>query len=371
MTARRLFSVLTVGLLASASVVAAQPSKKSAPRPSKAKGPIAPAKDASDSAPGTAKAAPKSAPAPAPPPVAPPGPGEGSAVQMTEDPPPRDMNGTDENPDAPRPVASDPDAPPPPVVLPPVQTRTGYPLEEVLRPITLPQNMSEVAISPHAQVDEFSSAMALRARYGITPKVQLGLTYMVGGVFDDPATISHGKGAHGGKAVGLDLTYLIQPWIGVTLGVPVYINPLAVSIALGAPIKFQFGDRFALGGLDDLLNIRVHKFAPSFYSELQNATNANDDLINTIKSSGELRVSLYGEYQYRPDTAIIVRTGVQLEDFATGKTDGCDGECASTFLHVGFRYSPRRYLDLGLQIGFDDLGHGGTFAPAGYLAFRI
>ena len=361
MTARRLFSVLTVGLLASAGVVAAQPAKK--PAKAKAKsGPLAPAKDA------PAKTAPKTAPATTPATA----PGEGSAVQMTEDPPPRDLNGTDENPDAPKPVSSDPDAPPPPVVIAPAQTRTGYPLEEVLRPITLPQNMSEVALAPHATTSKFTAAMTLRARYGITPKVQLGLTYMLGGAFDDPTTpTSSAQGIHGGKAVGLDVTYLVQPWLGVSLGVPVYISPLAVSIALGAPIKLSIGDKFAIGGLDDLLNIRVYKFAPSFYSEFQNAVNANDDLVNTIKSDGELRVSLYGEYQYQPNTAIIVRAGVQLEDFATGKTDGCNGECASTFLHVGFRYSPRRYLDLGLQIGFDDLGHGGSFAPAGFLAFRI
>ena len=59
------------------------------------------------------------------------------------------------------------------------------------------------------------------------------------------------------------------------------------------------------------------------------------------------------------------------EDFASGKTDGCSGECLTTFIYAGFNYSPRKYLDLGLSIGFDDLAHGGSFAPAGFLAFRI
>ena len=65
---------------------------------------------------------------------------------------------------------------------------------------------------------------------------------------------------------------LLQDWIGVQVGVPIYISPLAVSLTLGAPIKFTFGDKFAIGGLDDLLNIRLTKFAPTFYQELQNAT---------------------------------------------------------------------------------------------------
>jgi hypothetical protein len=133
----------------------------------------------------------------------------------------------------------------------------------------------------------------------------------------------------------------------------------------------MFGDKLAIGGLDDLLNIRIKRFAPTFYQELQNATNAFDNMTNTIKSQGELRVSLFGVYQYQPNLAIIGRTGIQMEDFATGKTDGCVGECLTTFIHAGLNISPRKYLDLGVSIGFDDLAHGGSFAPAGFLAFRI
>jgi hypothetical protein len=370
MTAFRLISVLSVALTASVAVVAAQPkppAKKAPPKTGK-KGPLAPAKDGSSpAAAGSAKgsaAAPGttagSAAAPA---------NEGSAVQMTEDPPPRDITGTSENPDAPKSLI-DTESSTTVTVAPPPQ-RIGYPLEEVARPITLPQNMSEVSVAPHAVVSPYASATALRARYGITPKVQLGLTYMLGGIFDDPATLESKQGFHPGKAVGVDVTVMLQDWVGVKLGVPVYISPLAVSIALGAPIKFTFGDRFALGGLDDLLNIRIDRFAPTFYSELQNAANAFDNMTNTIKSHGELRVSLFGVYQYQPNVAIIARTGIQMEDFATGKTDGCTGECLTTFIHAGFNFSPRKYLDLGLSIGFDDLAHGGSFAPAGFLAFRI
>ena len=85
----------------------------------------------------------------------------------------------------------------------------------------------------------------------------------------------------------------------------------------------------------------------------------------------ELRVSVYGLYQYQPNFAIIGRIGVQMEDFSTSKTEGCVGDCLTTFLSAGLLYAPRKYLDLGLSIGFDDLAHGGSFAPAGFLAFRI
>ena len=280
------------------------------------------------------------------------------------------MNGTDENPEAPKSV-NNPDDPPPEVVAAPVVKRTGYPIELALRPITLPKNLSEVSLNLHAQVSPYAGAGEVRARYGITSKVQLGLTYLAGGIYDDPATAESKQAFHPGKAVGLDVTYLVQDWLGVKVGVPLYIDPLAVSLAIGAPIKFSFTDQFAIGGLDDLLNIKLDNFAPTFYQEVQNATNANHDATNTITSAGELRFSGYGIYQYQPDFAIIARFGVQMEDFSSTRSDACGGECFTTFIHAGFQYTPRKYLDLGLQIGFDDLAHGGSFAPAGYLALRI
>jgi hypothetical protein len=378
MTARRLLSVLTVCLTASVAVVAAQPKPaKKAPAKKAPKGPLAPAKDggapapAPTTSPTTSPTTAKDAPAPSTGAggAAMPAGSEGATVQMAEDPPPSDITGTAENPDAPR-TLLDAEAPAVATVAPP-PVRTGYPIEEALRPITLPANMSEVSLAPHAQVSPYAGSTALRARYGITPKIQLALTYVIGGIFDDPSTLESKQGFHPGKALGLDVTYMLRDWVGVKVGVPIYISPLAVSLALGAPIKFTFGDKFALGGLDDLLNIRLSRFAPTFYQELQNAANASDTMTGTIKSAGALRVSVFGVYQYQPDFAIIARTGIQMEDFATGKTDGCPGECMSTFIHAGFNYSPRRYLDLGLSIGFDDLAHGGSFAPAGFLAFRI
>lgn len=381
MTARRLISVLTVALSAGAGVSAsvdaqpatqsatqptdrptAKPGAKKAARPTKGKAgkkaPVAPAKDSGASA-GSGAGSGSAA-----------GAGEGSAVQMTEDPPPSDMNGTAENPDAPHSMM-DSDAPPAVEAEAAPVRHAGYPIEEALRPITLPQNLSEVSLLPHAQVSPYAATTALRVRYGITPKVQLGLTYLIGAIFDDPTTLESKQGFHSGKAVGLDVTVMLQDWVGVQVGVPLYISPLAVSLAIGVPMKFTFGDKFAIGGLDDFLNIKLDRFAPTFYQEVQNATAAAGTMTNTTQSAGELRVSLFGVYQYQPNFAVIGRTGIQMEDFATGKTDGCSGECLTTFISAGFRYTPRKYLDLGLAIGFDDLAHGGSFAPAGFLAFRI
>src|SRR5439155_11532013 len=125
------------------------------------------------------------------------------------------------------------------VVPPKEMKKSGYPMEEVVRPITLPANMSEVGLAPHAQVKPYAGADALRARYGITRQVQLGLTYLFAGIYDDPVTMTtKDYGVHGGKAVGLDLTVLLADWIGVRVGVPVYLKPVAASLTIGVPLKF-------------------------------------------------------------------------------------------------------------------------------------
>jgi len=327
--------------------VAAQPKKA----PAK-KTPVAPAKE---------PAAPTPTPADAGPPAAPP---------PAEEPPPKDMNGVDENPDAPK-TEGQPD---PNVPVVPVKKKTaGYPTEEALRPITLPQNMSEIAIAPHFQASPFAGSDALRARYGITREIQLGLTYLFGGIYDDPAQLGKQYAFHPGKAIGLDVTVLLQNWIGVKVGVPVYIQPVAVSLAIGVPLKFTFGDKWALGGMDDLINIKLKRFAPTFYQEVDNAVGANNDTNHTVQQNGVLRFSAYGIYQYSATIAFVGRAGLNS---SLGTTNNMAGASASengsaTFIRAGIDFTPRHFIDVGFSLGFDDLTHAGSFAPAGYLALRI
>lgn len=349
---RRVASALTV-LLAGTGVVGAQPKKEE---------PKAPAKGG--------------APAPAPTPTPAPGekPAGGEPVTMPEDPPPKDMEGKDENPDTPRGI--DPDQPA--VVVPAKAPRSGYPIEEVLRPITLPENVSEVSIGPHLQVDNFEVTDALRARYGITRQIQIGLTYVYAGVYNDPGTTKKDYAVHGGKAVGLDVTYLIKDWIGVKVGVPVYIDPLAVGLQIGVPMKFIFAEKFSLGALDDLLEVDISdKFAPSLYSEQQNAEQAFSISSgqNNVNSRGALRFSIYGSYQQSPKLALLGRIGQRLEDFSLG-SGGTPGASSSidgpiTYIRVGLLYSVMKSLDVGGSIGFESLAEPGTFGPQAFINFRI
>lgn len=343
MRSRRLIPALSVCLAASATTALAQPT-----------------------------ADPKTAP-PSPTPGAGTGAG-GQDVQMSEDAPPSDLEGRDENPDAPKIIG---DEPAPQITKTAAPKPTGYPVEEVMRPITLPKNMSEVSIGPHLQFSPFQASSALRARYGITEKIQLGLTYVLGGVFDDPDTLGSDKvGFHPGKAIGVDVTVRLKDWVAARLGLPVYIDPFAIGLELGAPMKWQFADgKYAIGAFDDFLLISLNRFAPTFYQEAVNAVAASgtrEGGPGTLQSRGEIRFSGYGVMQYEPKMAFFGRIGVVVDDFRTTTRTGSTGVGGlTTFIRAGVQYTPRKYLDLGLSIGFDDLAHGGSFGPAGLLAFRI
>lgn len=343
MSLRRLISVLSV-VVVTGGIALAGPKKAD-----KKKGPVAPAKV--EPAAGSDAA------------------GSGSAVQMTEDAPPADMNGTDENPDAPHEVSNTPAV----VQAPVAKHPSGYPIEEALRPITLPANMSEVTIDVHSEVSPADATGLLHARYGITSRVQLGLSYVLGGIYDDPATTSASKGFHPGKAVGVDVTVLLQNWLAVRVGVPVYVDPVAFGLQLGAPMKFTFGDKFALGGFDDLLNIKISKFAPTFYQESENAAGAYFQTNNTETPNGHLRFSIYGIYQHTPQLAIIARGGIDnvIGSTSSGGAGTSTTGGNATFLRGGIEYSPRKYFDVGGSLGFDDLGRAGSFSPEAYLALRI
>lgn len=321
-------SLSAVLIAAAVSVAAAQPSAKDAPAPS---------------------------PAPAAPATATPAAGTGQEVQMAEDPPPNDMEGTDESPE--NAVSTEPK-----VVVAKVVEHTGFPIEAVARPITLPRNMSEVAIELRSTLSPFVSNATLRARYGITRQWQIGLHYNGGGFFEDP--VSGKSGYNVGKAAGLDVTYQVQHYVGVTFGVPIYLDPVATAIAVGVPLHFRFGPKYAVGGLDDLLDIRVTKFVPSFYSEEENEVGANNIRTKTITPKGNLRFAGWGMYQHKPNLAFYGRLGVTAVDYSSLNL--------LYVMRAGLSYSPKRFLDLGASIGFDDLAlPGRTFGIEASLAFRI
>jgi hypothetical protein len=318
--------------------------------PKKAPAPVAPAKDTGSDA------------------------SSGSAVEPIEEAPSAtEMNGTEDNPDNPHALTTDEPAKPAVVVKP---TKKEYPVELAARPITLTQNLTEIEIAPHLQVSPFLASDAIHARYGITDKLQIGITYLYLGVYDRNLVdnTSSSTGAHVGKAFGVDATYSFFDWLGASVGVPFYVSPFAISLQLAAPMKFRITDKFSLGGLDDLLDINLHNFAPSFYQEELNAVAANNLNNQTGNSRGQLRISIYGEYQYAHRFAFFGRVGL-LDDFGPAGGGNVPGESSTGssafFIKGGFLWTPVDYLDFGASVGFDDLSTSGSFGPQLYLALRI
>ena len=139
-------------------------------------------------------------------------------------------------------------------------------------------------------------------------QVQLGLTYVFGGVYDDPATAEdQARRSTPARPSASTSPCCSQNWLAVRVGVPVYVDPVAVGLQLGAPIKFLFGDKFALGGIDDLLNIKIVEVRAELHQRAENATNADFQTNNTETPNGHLRFAFYGIYQHKPNLAIIAR----------------------------------------------------------------
>lgn len=369
MLLRRFASIVGIVLFAGGAVVAAAPAKPQAPPKKKPAQKALPTKPA-DTTPNPAAGSPAT-----PTPSDPGNPGAaGSATPPPAPPPepPPDMQGTSETPEDPKFGGTEA----PPVVVAHPTKPTGYPTEEALRPITLPANMFEVSIAPHFQASPFAASDALRARYGITPRVQIGLTYLYAGIYDRRSVDSGASSKyelHGGKAFGLDATVRIQDWIAVKIGVPIYVNPLAVSLALGVPLKFSFAGKYAIGGLDDLLDIKLHRFAPSLYHEVANAQAALGVDNRTQQSRGHWRVSAFGIYQHSPRLAFIARIGVDndLGLSSDGPAGTSSGGGTVTFARAGLQYAVRRYFDIGASAGWDSLARLGSFGPQLFLALRI
>jgi hypothetical protein len=259
------------------------------------------------------------------------------------------MEGVDENPGAPRPVGEEetaaPAAPPP--------RRIGYPIEEVARPITLPAVTSEVGIDLRATIDPNIGA-TLRARYGITRQIQVGLRYGVGGAFDPDGDGGDGTTFKTGKAISIDAAYLVFDWLAAQVSVPIYLDPFAIGLVLGAPMKFRFfDDRFAVFAAQDVVEFQLDGFVPSVTDERSNVANAAFLDTNTDTSDGTLRFSGGAIFQLEPDLALIGYFAAELRDFK-------DQDIGYPF-EVTLQKSLSSTFDVAGRVGFDDLGDTDTF----------
>jgi hypothetical protein len=241
-----------------------------------------------------------------------------------------------------------------PLVKEPVRP-PGYPVELALRPITLEAGMVELSANAPLYASPAAVTAALRARYGVTERVEVGLRYAALGADEG--------GAATGKGLALDVVVGITDWVAAQLSVPVLFDPFAMGVTLGVPLKFRFGQRFALFFGSDLLSFRVKEFVPTYVDPRVDEARAAVIETGTLVSRGNYRLVGGAIYQLEPHMAIAADFGVASEDFGEENT--------AVPLGGTFTYSAAPYLDFSARIGFDDIGQGRTFSLAGGLAVRL
>ncbi len=288
--------------------------------------------------------------------------GSGSEVELDEDPVSGDLdNGGEENPDAPRlgdqPVDDGPKAP--------AAKKTGYPINEVARPMTLPDFTSEVRLDLRLFPSPLDAEFGLRARYGITRQAQVGVRYAIGGFYDDGKPAGSDKATFNtGKAVALEFQLLVTPWLAPRLTIPMYVDPFAIAATLGAQMKFRIGDKLALVGFEDVVGFKLtDKFVPDLENERANELAADTLETNGITSDGYIRLDGGVIYQVEDNLAVGGRFGITFNNF--------DDADAATGLRLNVQFTPRKQLDLIGHLGMGALDDTDTFSLGGALAVRI
>ncbi len=289
--------------------------------------------------------------------------GSGSEVELDEDPAPADGDetGSEENPDAPL-LGTNPEEDGPKA---PVAKKTGYPIAEIERPITLPDFTSEVRLDLRLFPDPLDVEFGLRARYGITRQAQVGVRYNIGGFYEDgkPNAADDKATFNTGKAVALEFQYLVTEWVAPRVTIPMYVDPFAIGMTLGAQMKFRFG-KLAFVGLEDVVGFKLSdKFVPDLENERANEAAADSLVINEINSDGFIRIDGGVVYQLKPNMAVSGRFGVTFNDFADDK--------GATALRVNVQFTPKKMIDLIGQVGFNALDDYNSFNLGGALAVRI
>lgn len=220
---------------------------------------------------------------------------------------------------------------------------TSYPRELVRRPLTLHRGMFEVRLDLPAIANPIQLQSQLLASYGITDRVQIGLGYGAGTVsnHDDYDVFLVGK------ALSVEGRYQLTRWAAAQLTVPMYVDPFALGLTLGVPMKFRFFGKTALVFGHDFFTIRLYRFAPRLSDGIYNQDRVGDLATNTTIDLGELRFVAGVIYQHSAKTAFFTEFGFVATDF--GLTD------AVVPLRVTISHSPSERMDLGLRVGFNNL----------------
>ncbi|HUH01570.1 MAG TPA: hypothetical protein VML75_06215 [Kofleriaceae bacterium] len=281
--------------------------------------------------------------------------GDDGGEEVTLDDMSGELGGADENPDAPKLIGDEEEKQAAAVAA---ADDGPYPIEVARRPITLHAGMSEAELQVPVTFDPLVLSAAVRVSYGVTREAQLGLRYGAGALADGEFVT--------GKAVAIDFIYLVQPWVAAQLTLPVLLDPFAMGVRLGAPMKFRF-EKFSLFAGRDLLGIKIKRFIPEIEIAADNAGAILLDASNTKVHDADLRFLGGVIYQLEPHIALTGEAGLVVQIGASAALDNSALQMSGTVT-----YSRSNMLDLGARLfvrNFDEVGK--TAGLAVFAALRI
>lgn len=244
-----------------------------------------------------------------------------------------------------------------------------YPRALVQRPLTLPAGVAETALEARTGVRElvgagtsvtgteaYRTSATLSVEAGLTDEAQIGLSYGAGSVGED--------GTFPGQAAALEAVYAINRYIGAQLALPFHIDPFALGLTLGAPVKLVVGDKVALMAGHDLVTFRLSGFQPHVDEAAENDNLADAVATNTVVPGGEYAFRGAALYQHSESLALGGEIALRAIDFDSRKP------VVPIFARI--RYTPIDYVDLGARVGLFNLdGPGENFGGSAFAAIRM
>jgi hypothetical protein len=288
---------------------------------------------------------------------------EGDEVELGDEPLGTDsgeLGGAEENPDAPR-LPGEPE-PEGNAGAAAAKADGPYPLELAQRPLTLYAGMSQVELELGTTFDPLIAPAVVRAGYGVTREIEIGLRYGAGALNNDEFADTYVVG----KAVAIDARYLIEDWIAAQLSVPILLDPFSMAVELGAPMLFRF-DKFSLFVGEDLVAIKINRLIPNVENAAATEALKLADDVGTQLADAEIRILGGVNYTIKPDLAFTGEIGY------IKAIDAPDAVDSSTVpLTLSITKSKSNMLDFGARafIGdFDDVQ--GTVGVSIFGALRI
>jgi hypothetical protein len=243
-------------------------------------------------------------------------------------------------------------------------TKATFPAELIFRPMTLLPGQAQFTLDlPYVSGDETGLTQVLHASYGVVDNLEIGLTYGFG--LTRLAAKGMEKGYEAGKAFSVDAAYALLPKnLALTLSVPFYTDPFAMSVTLGAPFRFAFNDKWAIFGGGGLIDVKIVKIPVEVANPEFNITTL-DKITgeNQPEPDGNVKLQLGTLYQAQPHLAGFVTFDLRAPDFS--------GEKAAYALFAGGTWTWKNKLDVSARAGWASLEQDDAVTVSVNTAFRL